>query len=53
MHSSFMHISDNLLIETYKKAQEFKLDPNFIQIILEEIKQRNLTHLIEEQKSET
>ncbi|WP_227521934.1 sporulation histidine kinase inhibitor Sda [Bacillus solitudinis] len=42
MRSSFKYLTDNLLIDTYQKALEFKLDECFIELIADELKFRNL-----------
>jgi hypothetical protein len=39
-------LSDKLLIEAYKSAQEQELDEAFIQILLDEIKVRNIDGLL-------
>ncbi|WP_409289401.1 sporulation histidine kinase inhibitor Sda [Peribacillus sp. SCS-26] len=39
-------LSDDLLIESYHKARELKLSPDFIQLIESEINRRTLTHKI-------
>ena len=36
------HLSDELLIESYHKANELKLSPEFIELIEEEIQRRSL-----------
>ncbi|MDY0408508.1 sporulation histidine kinase inhibitor Sda [Virgibacillus soli] len=40
------HLSDDLLIESYHKANELKLSPDFILLIKEEINKRQLNHKI-------
>ncbi|MBM7691843.1 developmental checkpoint coupling sporulation initiation to replication initiation [Peribacillus deserti] len=39
-------LSDDLLIESYHKARELKLSPEFIRLIESEIDRRTLTHKI-------
>lgn len=39
-------LSDELLIESYFKATELKLSPDFIYLIETEIKRRSLAHKI-------
>lgn len=39
-------LSDDLLIESYFKARELNLNPEFIQLIEKEIKRRALLHKI-------
>ncbi|WP_246940569.1 sporulation histidine kinase inhibitor Sda [Bacillus pinisoli] len=39
-------LSDELLIESYYKARELRLSPEFIFLIESEIKRRSLTHQI-------
>ncbi|MFD1736648.1 sporulation histidine kinase inhibitor Sda [Bacillus salitolerans] len=39
-------LSDELLIESYYKATELKLSPEFIHLIESEIRRRSLTHKI-------
>ncbi|MBM7660756.1 developmental checkpoint coupling sporulation initiation to replication initiation [Bacillus mesophilus] len=39
-------LSDELLIESYYKARELSLSPEFINLIESEIKRRSLTHKI-------
>ena len=46
--NSMTRLSDNLLIESYFKAVELQLDPEFITLIKLEIHRRKLTHLISE-----
>ncbi|MFZ3576469.1 sporulation histidine kinase inhibitor Sda [Virgibacillus sp. DJP39] len=38
------HLSDELLLESYHKAYELKLSPDFIYLIEKEIHKRRLTH---------
>jgi hypothetical protein len=45
-------LSDKLLIEAYKSAQEQELDEAFIQILLDEIKLRNIDDLLLATKSQ-
>ncbi|EPR27758.1 hypothetical protein I656_02587 [Geobacillus sp. WSUCF1] len=40
------HLSDELLIESYFKAKELNLSPEFIELIEKEIQRRSLTHKI-------
>ncbi|WP_096270653.1 sporulation histidine kinase inhibitor Sda [Paucisalibacillus globulus] len=40
------HLSDELLIESYHKANELKLSPDFVSLIKDEIYRRGLTHKI-------
>ncbi|WP_284140469.1 MULTISPECIES: sporulation histidine kinase inhibitor Sda [unclassified Virgibacillus] len=40
------HLSDELLIESYHKANELHLSPDFIALIIEEINRRCITHKI-------
>ncbi|TQS74611.1 sporulation histidine kinase inhibitor Sda [Ornithinibacillus gellani] len=40
------HLSDELLIESFYKANELKLSPDFVALIKEEISRRNLAHRI-------
>ncbi|MED4870869.1 sporulation histidine kinase inhibitor Sda [Geobacillus stearothermophilus] len=40
------HLSDELLIESYFKAKELNLSPEFIELIEKEIQHRSLTHKI-------
>lgn len=40
------HLSDELLIESYYKAYELDLSPEFIRLIEKEIERRSLTHEI-------
>ncbi|MDY0405507.1 sporulation histidine kinase inhibitor Sda [Virgibacillus sp. 179-BFC.A HS] len=37
-------LSDELLLESYRKANELKLSPDFITLIKKEIQRRNLEH---------
>ncbi|KOP83524.1 sporulation histidine kinase inhibitor Sda [Cytobacillus solani] len=39
-------LSDELLIESYQKARELKLSPDFIRLIETEIHRRSLSHRI-------
>ncbi|WP_102345517.1 sporulation histidine kinase inhibitor Sda [Bacillus sp. Marseille-P3661] len=39
-------LSDELLIESYYKAIELKLSPEFIQLIKKEIERRGISHKI-------
>ncbi|MCT2537636.1 sporulation histidine kinase inhibitor Sda [Aquibacillus koreensis] len=38
------HLSDDLLLESYYKANELKLSPEFIRLIEREIQRRSLAH---------
>ncbi|KYD32908.1 MULTISPECIES: sporulation histidine kinase inhibitor Sda [Anoxybacillaceae] len=40
------YLSDELLIESYYKAKELKLSPEFIELIEREIRHRSLEHKI-------
>ncbi|MBM7541704.1 sporulation histidine kinase inhibitor Sda [Amphibacillus cookii] len=40
------HLSDELLLESYRKASELKLNPDFLRLMELEIQRRALTHLI-------
>ena len=40
------YLSDELLIESYYKAKELKLSPEFIELIEKEIRRRSLEHKI-------
>ncbi len=40
------HLSDELLIESYFKANELKLSPDFVSLIEDEIYRRGLSHKI-------
>ncbi|ALF11593.1 sporulation histidine kinase inhibitor Sda [Parageobacillus thermoglucosidasius] len=40
------YLSDELLIESYYKAKELKLSPEFIELIEREIRRRALGHKI-------
>jgi len=40
------HLSDELLIESYYKANDLKLSTEFIKMIEEELQRRSLSHLI-------
>lgn len=46
-------LSDDLLIESYFKAIELSLDPEFIALIELEIHRRKLSHLIKENQMQT
>ncbi|NMD70624.1 sporulation histidine kinase inhibitor Sda [Bacillus sp. DNRA2] len=39
-------LSDHLLLESYHKAKELKLNPDFIRLIEMELKRRSLIHNI-------
>ncbi|GGM31008.1 sporulation inhibitor sda [Paraliobacillus quinghaiensis] len=39
------HLSDELLIESYFKAYELKLNPDFIRLIEQELHRRSLSHI--------
>nr|WP_147532433.1 sporulation histidine kinase inhibitor Sda [Bacillus marasmi] len=39
-------LSDKLLLESYHKAKELKLNPDFICLIEKELKRRSLFHTI-------
>lgn len=39
-------LSDHLLLESYHKAKELKLNPEFIRLIEKELKRRALIHNI-------
>ncbi|GER66274.1 sporulation inhibitor sda [Weizmannia acidilactici] len=41
-----LKLSDELLIESYYKAKELKLSPEFVRLIEKEIERRSLTHKI-------
>lgn len=43
-------LSDELLLESYVKANELKLSPDFVSIIEEEIRRRNLGDKIQSYK---
>ncbi|HEX6593126.1 MAG TPA: sporulation histidine kinase inhibitor Sda [Bacillota bacterium] len=45
------HLPDDLLIESYHKATELKLSPDFITLIEKEIHRRNLCHKLEYSRS--
>ncbi|SDP74616.1 developmental checkpoint coupling sporulation initiation to replication initiation [Litchfieldia salsa] len=45
-HSIMRKLSDELLIESYFKATELRLSPDFIFLIESEIKRRSLVHRI-------
>jgi len=38
------HLSDQLLLESYNKANELNLSPDFLLLIEDEIDRRHLTH---------
>ncbi|ALX48149.1 sporulation histidine kinase inhibitor Sda [Lentibacillus amyloliquefaciens] len=40
------HLSDELLLESYHKANELKLNPDFVYLIEQEIERRNLSERI-------
>lgn len=40
------YLSDELLIESYHKANELNLSPDFVYLIEQEINKRSLTHKI-------
>ncbi|MBO8156006.1 MAG: sporulation histidine kinase inhibitor Sda [Bacillaceae bacterium] len=42
------HLSDELLIESYHKANELNLSEEFIKLIEDEIHRRNLSHKIKQ-----
>ncbi|WP_163970068.1 sporulation histidine kinase inhibitor Sda [Oceanobacillus halotolerans] len=42
------HLSDDLLIEAYYKANELNLSPDFLLLIKKEIERRNLTNKIKQ-----
>lgn len=44
VHSGLRKLSDELLIESYYKARELKLSPDFIYLIETEIQRRSLFH---------
>lgn len=44
--SDMRKLSDELLIESYHKARELKLNPEFIRLIETEIHRRSLTNKI-------
>lgn len=46
MSFSFIFITDEKLISTQSKAKELKLDVEFIKLLEDEIKRRNLTEFI-------
>ena len=41
------HLSDELLLESYYKANELNLSPDFISLIKDEINKRCLAHKIQ------
>ena len=41
------HLSDELLIESYYKANELNLSPDFLALISDEIDRRNLTNQLD------
>jgi len=45
------HLSDELLLESYHKANELNLSPDFLSLIKDEIQRRCLTNKIENAKS--
>ncbi|GAB3050605.1 sporulation histidine kinase inhibitor Sda [Virgibacillus ainsalahensis] len=45
------HLSDELLIESYHKANELNLSPDFLSLIEEEILRRCLSYKIKSSKS--
>ncbi|PAV28988.1 sporulation histidine kinase inhibitor Sda [Virgibacillus profundi] len=45
------HLSDELLLESYYKANELNLSPDFLSLIEEEIHKRFLSHKIKCSKS--
>lgn len=46
VESDMRNLSDELLIESYFKAKELKLSPEFISLIEKEILRRSLAHKI-------
>lgn len=44
------HLSDELLLESYHKANELNLSPDFLSLIKDEIQRRHLTKEIENSK---
>ena len=46
MEMKFQNLSDELLILSYLKAAEIKLDNSFIRLLFNEIEQRNIQHLL-------
>ncbi|WP_106497078.1 sporulation histidine kinase inhibitor Sda [Lentibacillus sp. Marseille-P4043] len=40
------HLSNELLLESYRKANELNLSPDFLYLIEQEINRRSLTHKI-------
>ncbi|GAA0601942.1 sporulation histidine kinase inhibitor Sda [Virgibacillus siamensis] len=40
------HLSDELLLESYHKANELNLSPDFVYLIKQEINNRSLAHKI-------
>ncbi|WP_174613878.1 sporulation histidine kinase inhibitor Sda [Virgibacillus ihumii] len=40
------HLSDELLLESYHKANELNLSPDFVYLIKQEINKRSLAHKI-------
>lgn len=40
----FQRLSDDLLVSSYLKAIELKLDDSFIKLLFNEIEQRNIQH---------
>jgi len=45
------HLSDELLIESYFKANELDLSPDFLALIEHEIRRRNLNNKIKTKRS--
>lgn len=45
------HLSDALLLESYHKANELNLSPDFLALIEEEIHRRHLTHKLGNSRS--
>lgn len=45
-------LSDELLIESYDKANEMNLSPDFLSLILDEMKRRNLVESKNEEIAE-
>jgi len=45
------HLSDELLLESYYKANELNLSPDFLSLIKDEIHRRRLTSKIKNLKS--
>ncbi len=42
------HLSDELLLESYHKANELKLSPDFLALIMDEIHRRRLSNEIKQ-----